>query len=361
MKNYLTSLSLLAIGLTASAQSSVNKIDNPQMLRGSKRTEIVIPDINGYKALKGDFHLHTIFSDGSVMPNIRVEEAWRNGLDIIAITDHIEYRPYQELYKDADLNTSYELAIKRAQQMGIHLIKGTELTTDKPQGGHINALFITDANAMLRPKESPDLTQAVEAAVKQGAYLIWNHPGWAIDTCKMFDLNEKWVKEGKIKGVEVFNEKEYYPRVATWVQQLPLTPFANTDAHASIQDTYDDGVMQPYNIVLARENTMEAIKEAMFAGRVIAVFNGQACATPALLESLFKSCTKIEKLPYGDYKITNISDIPFQIKSKNLKTNLEANQSVRFKADGNFEVEVSNLHIDEAKNLTTLININNIK
>lgn len=359
MKNYLTYLSLLTIGLTANAQNSVNKVDAPQMLRGNKRTEIRIPDIEGYKALKGDFHLHTIFSDGSVMPNIRVEEAWRNGLDVISITDHIEYRPSKNLYKDADHNTSYDLAIKRAKELGIHLVKGTELTVDKPQGGHINALFITDANAMERPKNSPDLTEAVDAAIKQGAYLIWNHPGWAIDTCKMFDLNEKWVKEGKIKGVEVFNEKEYYPRVATWVQQLPLTPFANTDAHSSISDTYADGVMQPYNVILARENTMEAIKEAIFAGRVIAVFNGQACATPALLTSLFESCTKIEKLPYGNYKITNVSDIPFHIKSKNLNANLKPNQSVSFKAEGDFEVEVTNLHIDEVKNLTTQIKVGN--
>ena len=54
------------------------------------RNEISIPGIDGYQTLKCDFHIHTVFSDGSVWPNIRVEEAWREGLDAIAMTDHIE-------------------------------------------------------------------------------------------------------------------------------------------------------------------------------------------------------------------------------------------------------------------------------
>ena len=37
--------------------------------------KIVIPDIEGYKTLKGDFHVHTVFSDASVWPTTRVQEA----------------------------------------------------------------------------------------------------------------------------------------------------------------------------------------------------------------------------------------------------------------------------------------------
>ena len=32
-----------------------------------KRTIISIPDVNGYTVLKCDFHMHTVFSDGSRM------------------------------------------------------------------------------------------------------------------------------------------------------------------------------------------------------------------------------------------------------------------------------------------------------
>jgi hypothetical protein len=58
------------------------------------RDSLPVPDIPGYRTLKGDFHLHTVFSDGSVWPTVRVLEAWRDGLDVIALTDHLEYRPY---------------------------------------------------------------------------------------------------------------------------------------------------------------------------------------------------------------------------------------------------------------------------
>ena len=46
------------------------------------RQEILIPNIEGYLTLKGDFHIHTVFSDGEVWPSFRVEEALRTGLEI---------------------------------------------------------------------------------------------------------------------------------------------------------------------------------------------------------------------------------------------------------------------------------------
>ena len=60
------------------------------------RREINVPDILGYKTLKCDFHVHTVFSDGDVWPTVRIQEAWMDGLDVIAITDHIEYRPHSQ-------------------------------------------------------------------------------------------------------------------------------------------------------------------------------------------------------------------------------------------------------------------------
>ncbi len=59
------------------------------------RTELTFPDLPGWVTLRADFHSHTVFSDGSVWPGVRVEEAWRTGLDVIAVTDHIEYTPHK--------------------------------------------------------------------------------------------------------------------------------------------------------------------------------------------------------------------------------------------------------------------------
>ena len=54
------------------------------------KREIEFPDIPGSRTLVCDLHMHTVFSDGSVWPDIRIEEAKRDGLDVIATTEHLE-------------------------------------------------------------------------------------------------------------------------------------------------------------------------------------------------------------------------------------------------------------------------------
>ena len=84
--------------LTASAQYTHPDNVNKDMLRHTIRTsvkarnEIVIPQVNGYNVYKADLHTHSVYSDGNTTPEWRVDEAWYDGLDIIAITEHIEYR-----------------------------------------------------------------------------------------------------------------------------------------------------------------------------------------------------------------------------------------------------------------------------
>ena len=58
---------------------------------GTDSAHFQIPDIPGYYTLKSDLHMHTVFSDGVVWPHIRVDEAIAEGLDVISITDHVEY------------------------------------------------------------------------------------------------------------------------------------------------------------------------------------------------------------------------------------------------------------------------------
>ena len=94
----LISLLFLAAPLVAAAQMSnddVHKYDHRN--QSQYRTEINIPGFDGYQTLKCDFHIHTVFSDGSVWPSVRVQEAWQEGLDAIAITDHLEYRPHKDI------------------------------------------------------------------------------------------------------------------------------------------------------------------------------------------------------------------------------------------------------------------------
>lgn len=106
------------------------------------RNEIRVPDPEGYRTLKCDFHIHTVFSDGLVWPTVRVDEAYREGLDAIALTEHLEYRPHRQDII-ASHNRSYEIAEKTARNNQVILIRGSEIT--RPMApGHFNAIFLSD-------------------------------------------------------------------------------------------------------------------------------------------------------------------------------------------------------------------------
>ena len=111
-------------GVSLSAQ---NENVQYQLLEGYSSSRafnpkhIAVPDLPGYKTLKCDFHLHTYYSDGHVTPEMRVLEAWAEGLDAISITDH---QPVPRSHTETkDCNVSYNKAFPMAESKGITLMK----------------------------------------------------------------------------------------------------------------------------------------------------------------------------------------------------------------------------------------------
>ena len=88
-----------------------------------------------------DLHTHSVFSDGHVWPNIRVAEALRDGVDVLAVTEHLEYQPHRADIPHPDRNKSYVEAKAAAGKSDILIINGSEITRNMPPG-HINAVFI---------------------------------------------------------------------------------------------------------------------------------------------------------------------------------------------------------------------------
>ena len=145
-KLYLSLAFLSAFTFQVSAQlQGLDVVKVPEAQQPYSGEYVYIPDVDGYKTLKCDFHTHTIFSDGDVKPENRVWEGAIRGLDVIAITDHIEYRPNK--FITADHNESYRRAKTVEESSNLVVIPGAEITRSKPLG-HINALFLKDANAL---------------------------------------------------------------------------------------------------------------------------------------------------------------------------------------------------------------------
>ncbi len=325
----------------------------PNLSEENYRYLINIPDIDGYKTLKCDFHIHTVFSDGKVWPDQRVNEAWNEGLDVIALTDHIEYRPHKALLI-SDFNKSNEIARRRGDEIGMIVIKGSEITRKKPLG-HLNALFIQDANKL----EVPDELDAIDEAVRQGAYILWNHPGWPNDTSTIYPVHLKLIAEKKIHGVEVFNSSESYPKVIDWCNEFGLAPFANTDVHYTSANFYRAPNLRPMTLVFAKEYTEEAVREALFAGRTVAYYNHVLSGKEEFLKSLIREslAVKVINKGKGTIEIANHSDIVYLIRFGKLMYDvpLYPRQVMRATINSGAEVIFTNCITGKDKNVVTSI------
>jgi hypothetical protein len=278
------------------------------------RHEINIPDILGYKTLKCDFHIHTVFSDGTVWPTVRVDEAWREGLDAISITEHIERaHPHKE---DIPINheRSYEIALPRTKEKRILLIKGAENTRDTPPG-HFNSIFLEDIN----PLDTEDLVDAIKAANNQGSFVFWAHPGWKPEFKGWFDIHTKLYENKWLHGIEVANGKSYYPEAHQWCLEKNLTMLGTSDAHEPIvgsEITLENH--RPMTLVFAKEKSIKAIREALFAGRTVVWFKNQLIGRPKYLRAIFMTAVQIHKSHHRQndtiwFEVTNHSDIDIEI------------------------------------------------
>lgn len=281
----------------------------PNLNSQNHRKNIRIPDIDGYKTLKCDFHSHTIFSDGKYWPDLRVKEAWNTGMDVIAITDHIEYRPNKKIFL-GDHNESYNIAKKQGDEIGMMVIKGAEITRNKPLG-HLNALFIEDANKL----DVEDPLDAINEAVDQGAFILWNHPGWPDRKSTIYPIHKELIAENKIHGVELFNGWEAYPKVIDWTYEFNIAPFACSDIHGTLTDYYRGDRLRPMTLVFAKDYTVEGVKEALFAGRTVALYYNNLSGKEKFLKQLVKESFSIRVIDEakGVIEMLNNSDITFEI------------------------------------------------
>ena len=283
---------------------------------------IKFPDVPGYKSVSCDFHIHTVFSDGSVWPDIRVHEALKDSVDAISLTEHIEYQPHEEDIPHPDFNRSYELAEKLARPYSkkLMVIKGAEITRDMPPG-HNNAIFIQDANK-LKIQDSIEVFREVK---RQGGFTFWNHPNWVAQRndgiARLEDMHRYLIKEDLLHGIEVVNDLSYSDEALQIALDNNLTIMGTSDIHGLVDWQYGihEGGHRPVTIVLAKEKTPEGIKEGLFARRTIAYFKDMLIGRAEQVIPLIKACLTVEKAEYQAkadivaVTIQNHTAIPFML------------------------------------------------
>ncbi len=284
----------------------------------AQRRVLNVPELPGYVTLKCDFHMHTVFSDGNVWPTQRIGEAWRDGLDAVSITDHLEYQPKKQ-YIPTDHSGAWKIAKSTAADYNIILVKGSEITRKMPPG-HLNALFITEPDSLVKD----DFLKAIEAAIAQGAFIQWNHPGWKSQQPdgipRMYDVHLELIAKGWLHGIEYYNDVEYYPLVMDMCRDNKLALMGNSDVHGVISEEFaaPEYSHRPMTLVFARERTHESLREAMFAGRTAVWYGDRLAAFEEFAAPLFKSVVKAGA-PFKDdgktikFELVNSSDIPMRL------------------------------------------------
>ena len=305
--------------LSASAQLTPNKI--------------VVPNIPGYQTLKGDFHIHTVFTDATVWPATRVQEAIWEGLDVIAITEHIDTRHQKYVNQGVftekcDRNFSYEIA-KKAAGKNILIVHGGEISRGMPPG-HFNCLFVKDNEALCAAAESQDketnndnviaMKNGLAEARNQGAFIMWNHPNWckqAPNETKMWKEHKELLKDGKMDAIEIYNMAcGYTPEGHKWALENNLAMLGNSDCHAPffMEVDYLHGAHRPVTLVFAKEKSVKGVREALDARRSAVFAEGNVYGREQEVLPLLEACLKVKKTQFKDKEIIvefeNVSSIP---------------------------------------------------
>ena len=350
MKRLLAIAVLALIALNTSAQFYATQ-DFEHAIRffnrPAERREIILPTIDGYTLYKADFHTHTIYSDGDVTPRQRVREAWYDGLDIVAITDHLEIRTYEKFMlkvlapystgkpfkyqhagiankKDksypvmANLNAAYDEAVyyTERENLPIMVVRGTEIWRNTKSIGEFNALFLKDINAICHE----DLFESFRRVKEQGGLIMHNHPGYTRTTTAIAEgEQERAYSEGWIDGVEAVNSTTLYPDIISRCIDRNLFIAANTDAHRPTSHDWPAGgeFFRTMTFIMAKSCTEEDIKEALKAGRTIGYVANNLVGSEKHLAAFINeavTCRVVaENRKKGEvtYSLTNCCSVPF--------------------------------------------------
>lgn len=365
MKKILSFVVALTAVVSVSAQYYQDAV-NGDMLhvrqpRTLQRTEINLPSIDGYTPYKADLHTHTIYSDGHLSMEARIREAWADGLDVMAVTEHLEYRPNEKNYvaylngytkegvkaenynfvsKDrpataegihVDFNVPVEVAIKAAKKYGVTIIPGIEITRKEGEYSHFNALFTTDNNAIY----ALETIESIRNAKKQGALVMHNHPGWMHTNMLMTEYEKMVYEAGLLDGIEIMNGAEFYPQAIERAKQYNLFMSSNTDAHYPTAERYKEyGALRNMTIIYAKDNSLESLREAIEAHRTLAYSFGTLAGDEELLRKFFAASVTAHKTTV-DYKnradviLTNNSSIDWLLVREGQNVvELKANSSI---------------------------------
>lgn len=366
MKKLLLLIAFIALGgaISVAQQKDIPYVHLTSDVVAARRTEIVLPKVNGYNCYKADFHTHTMFSDADLTPRQRIREGWLDGLDIICLSDHLEYRRQEQSMLNAlapynpdgkpytyypaniegvksdritgvkcNFDAIYDEAQSFVKNSGlpIMLVKGIELSREPFTLGHFSALFVKDISSLY----DGDIRQALRNVHAQGGLVIHNHPAYRRTTTDKSPQQKELYDLGLIDGVEIVNDMTFYPKMIRRAVEENLIMLGSSDIHRPTSEIYGmRGFYRTMTFILAKECTEKAIREALEARRTIAYSGDQLMGEEKLLADFFNAAVDCSYLLHeahnstSYYQLTNNSSIKYIIRLNGAIYELEPFKSV---------------------------------
>ena len=373
MTNLITILFVLFFSLNIYSHGSAGSIPSDE----TSNRAINFPDTKQYKTLVTDLHTHSVFSDGHVWPNIRVGEALRDGVDVLAVTEHLEYQPHRADIPNPDRNKSFIEAKAAAGNSDILVINGSEITRNMPPG-HINAVFIKDANKLVKVDPSKEEEaqaelakrldemrgrdrkvvdffalasmwppeEAIQAANDQDAFVFWNHPMWGSQKsdgiAELMPMHKDLIEKGLLHGIEVVNGEGYSEEAFQIAIDNNLAVIGTSDVHNLIDWDYKPhlGGHRPVTLVFANSKRENSVKDALKDRRTVIWFKNTLFGLKRNMQPLLKASLSIESASYNNrtqilgVNIKNNSDVVFLLKNKSDFTFTNSEDLVEVPAQG---------------------------
>lgn len=153
----------------------------------------LLPDLYGKNVKKGDFHIHTMISDGTESPERTAANYRKAGFDVIAMTEHNIYYSSKDVEKKLDFMKNYKIMCGEEVHNGygglIHMVNiGSRYS--------VNEIYINEPGRV--KKEVEELKKSVKVPdgldereylyrvwtyneiKKSGGYAIYPHPFWTV-------------------------------------------------------------------------------------------------------------------------------------------------------------------------------------
>ncbi|MDB3927316.1 Sb-PDE family phosphodiesterase [Flavobacteriaceae bacterium] len=256
--------------------------------------------------ISSDLHIHSVFSDGSVWPTIRVDEAIRDSIDLISLTEHLEYQSHISDIPHTNRNRSFQIAGGYIQKKPLAVVHGTEITKPMPPG-HFNAIFIKDANKFFdKNKEPLSFINGIKEANNQGAFVFWNHPMWEANRsdgiAKLDPIHKEVINKKLLHGIEVVNFDTFSEEAMQIALDNELTMMGTSDVHVLIDWDFnkkEESFHRPITFIMSKNRTIKSIRDALFNGDTFIWYRDLIIGRSNNLKQVIQNNLKVISKGYG--------------------------------------------------------------